>query len=149
MGRQYIWPHPKLTWLRYTKCSRLAHVDSESNLYYYYKTLRKYVTHVLIHYTIGSMWLTSLPHVHHSQMFFLIIWSQNSFIIKKSSNWWSIYKKFVCLEIFVPLKIFSLTWKRHHCQWRTANFDLCSTLMAIEQWWFFSVPHLLWHGPSV
>ena len=28
-------------------------------------------------------------------------------------------------------------------------FDLCSALMAIEQWVFFSVPHLLWHGASV
>ena len=35
--------------------------------------------------------------------------------------------------------------------WRTAiaNFDLCSTLMDIEQWWFFNVTHLLWHGTSV
>ena len=30
-----------------------------------------------------------------------------------------------------------------------SNFDQCSTLMAIEQWGFFSVPHLLWHGTSV
>ena len=28
-------------------------------------------------------------------------------------------------------------------------FNLCSTLMVIEQWGFFSVPHLLWHGASV
>ena len=27
--------------------------------------------------------------------------------------------------------------------WRAA---LCSALMAIEQWGFLSVPHLLWHG---
>ena len=26
--------------------------------------------------------------------------------------------------------------------------ELCSALMVIEQWEFFSVPHLLWHGPS-
>ena len=30
--------------------------------------------------------------------------------------------------------------------WRGANFDLCSALMAIEQWVFFSVPHVMWHG---
>ena len=30
-----------------------------------------------------------------------------------------------------------------------ANFDLCSALMVIEQWGFFCVPHLLWHGTSV
>ena len=29
---------------------------------------------------------------------------------------------------------------------KDANFDLCSALMAIEQWGFFSVSHLLWHG---
>ena len=26
---------------------------------------------------------------------------------------------------------------------------LCETLMAIEQWEFFSLPHLLWHGASI
>ena len=40
---------------------------------------------------------------------------------------------------------------RHHYmyRWSTANFDLCLALMAIEQWGFFSVPHLLWHRTSV
>ena len=56
---------------------------------------------------------------------------------------------FVCLGLYVPLENFSLIWRRHHCRWRAANFDLCSTLMAIEQWGFFSVSHLLWHGASV
>ena len=32
---------------------------------------------------------------------------------------------------------------------RAANFDLCSALMVIEQWGFFSVPHLLWHWAFV
>ena len=48
-----------------------------------------------------------------------------------------------------PLENFSLIWRRHHHQWRAANFDLCSALMAIEQWGFFSVPYLLWYGASV
>ena len=56
---------------------------------------------------------------------------------------------FVCLELIVPLENFSLIWRRHHCRWRAANFDLCSALMAIEQWGFFNVPHLLWHGPTL
>ena len=56
---------------------------------------------------------------------------------------------FVCLLFFVPLENFSLIWRSHHCRWRAANFDLCSALMAIEQWGFFSVPYLLWHGASV
>ena len=57
---------------------------------------------------------------------------------------------FVSLWFFVPLENFSLIWKRHNCRWRAANLDLCSALMAIiEQWGFFSVPHLLWHGASI
>ena len=44
---------------------------------------------------------------------------------------------------------FSLIWRCHHCRWRAVNFDLCSALMAIEQWGFFSVPDRLWHGASI
>ena len=49
---------------------------------------------------------------------------------------------------FVPLENFSFILIHIHYQWRAANFHLhiCSTLIAIEQWGFFSVPHLLWHG---
>ena len=49
---------------------------------------------------------------------------------------------FICLGLFVRLENFLLMW-------RAANFDLYPILMAIEQWGFFSVPHLLWHGASV
>ena len=56
---------------------------------------------------------------------------------------------FVCLGFIVPLEIFSLIWRRHHYRWRAANLDPWSAFMAIEQWRFFSVPHLLWHGSSV
>ena len=56
---------------------------------------------------------------------------------------------FVCLWFFVPLNIFTLKWRLHNYWWRAANFDLCSALMAIEQWGFLSVPHLLWHRASV
>ena len=34
-------------------------------------------------------------------------------------------------------------------RWRVAKFDLCSALMAIEQWGFISVPYLQWHGTFV
>ena len=54
---------------------------------------------------------------------------------------------FVCLFI-VSLEHFSLIWRPHHYRWGAANFDLCSALMAIEQWRFLSVPQLLWHGAS-
>ena len=53
---------------------------------------------------------------------------------------------FVCLQFFIPLENFSLIRRRHHCQWGVANFDLCSALMAIEQWRFLNVPHLLRPG---
>ena len=47
--------------------------------------------------------------------------------------------------VFCPTRQFSLIWRLE----RAANFDLCSALMAIEQWRLFSVPHLLWYGASV
>ena len=55
----------------------------------------------------------------------------------------------VCLGFYVTVEKFQIISRRHHCRWRAANIDLCSALMAIEQWGFFSVPHLLWHGASV
>ena len=56
---------------------------------------------------------------------------------------------FVCLGYFVPLENFSLILRWHHDRWTAANFDLCSALMAIEQWGFFSVPNLLSYGAFV
>ena len=41
---------------------------------------------------------------------------------------------FVCFEFIVQLENVSLIWRRHLCWWGTANFKLCSALMAIEQW---------------
>ena len=56
---------------------------------------------------------------------------------------------FVCMGFIVPLQNFSLIWRRHYYRWRAENFDLWSALMAIEQWEYFSVPHLLWHEASI
>ena len=56
---------------------------------------------------------------------------------------------FVSLEFFVPLQIFKLIWRRIHCRWKAANIALYSVLLAIKQWGFFSVPHLLWHEASI
>ena len=50
---------------------------------------------------------------------------------------------FVYLWLF-PLQNFAVIWRRHHYHRRAANFDLCSALVTIEQWGFFSMPHLLW-----
>ena len=55
----------------------------------------------------------------------------------------------VSVGFCVPLENFSLVWQRHNCRWRAANSYLCSALMAIEQWGFFSEPSLLWHRISV
>ena len=44
----------------------------------------------------------------------------------------------VCLEFFVPLENFWLIWRRHNYRWRVAHFDLCSALIAIEQWGFLA-----------
>ena len=41
---------------------------------------------------------------------------------------------------YVPTREF-FTWRRHHCQWRTANFDLYSSPTGVEQWGFSSVSH--------
>ena len=45
---------------------------------------------------------------------------------------------FLCLGFCVSLKNFSLIWRCQHCRWRAVNFNLCSAIMAIEQWRFFS-----------
>ena len=40
-------------------------------------------------------------------------------------------------------------WGRHYYRCGAANFDLCLALIAIELRGAFSLPHLLWHGPSL
>ena len=44
--------------------------------------------------------------------------------------------------LLVPLEYISLIRRRHHCK-------ILLAIMAIEQWGFYSVPHLLWHGAFV
>ena len=56
---------------------------------------------------------------------------------------------FVCLGFFVTLQNFTLVWRRHQYRWRATNFYPYSALMAIEHWGFFSVLHLVWHGPTL
>ena len=52
---------------------------------------------------------------------------------------------------FVALEKFWHKWRRHHCRQRAADLllDLLLSLMAIEHWGFFSVPHLLLYGTFV
>ena len=59
-----------------------------------------------------------------------------------------LYYLFFCMELIIPLENFSLIQIRHHYRWMAAKIDLYSAHTAIEQWGFFSVPHLLWHGTS-
>ena len=59
-------------------------------------------------------------------------------------------KKNKLFRVFRPTReVFAHFWTRYHCRWKAANFDLCSALMAIEQWGFLCVAKLLWHGASV
>ena len=53
------------------------------------------------------------------------------------------------IGVYRSTENFSLIWRRHHYGYRTAKFDLNSTLLAIEQWELFCVSHLLWNGASV
>jgi hypothetical protein len=55
------------------------------------------------------------------------------------------------LQFYVPLKNFSLIWRRHHCRWRAAKFRpmLGAQIRSFEQGVIFIAPHLLWHGASV
>ena len=101
---------------------------------------------------IYFMWGSCFRHILKSHNYFLVwIW----FVIKQGFGYNMYYEPrklyclFVCLGIIVPLENLSLIQRRHHCWWKAANFDLYSVAMDIEQWGFFSVPHLLWHGLSV
>ena len=50
--------------------------------------------------------------------------------------------------VFRPTREFLLILRSHHYQWKSANYDLWAALMDIEQWGFFSVLYLQWHGTS-
>ena len=69
------------------------------------------------------------------------------------ANWATAKETFVCLFCCVCLfGVYCPTWEFFpHMETspllvRTANFDICSALMAIEQWGFFNVPQLLSYG---
>jgi hypothetical protein len=56
---------------------------------------------------------------------------------------------FVYLLLCVPLKNFSLVWRRHHYRWRASKYRPTLALRAFEQGGIFIVPHLPWHGTFV
>ena len=84
----------------------------------------------------------------------MILLACNSFLVHVTTFTLQIYIRYICLCLFLfgypkqKLENFSFIWRRHHYRWRASNFDLYMALMAIEQWGFFSVPHILWHGTS-
>ena len=55
----------------------------------------------------------------------------------------------VSLGFIVPLENFALIWRPHHYRWWVSTFNLISALVVIEQWGFFNLQHLLWHGPTL
>ena len=56
----------------------------------------------------------------------------------------------VCLfGFFVPFENCSLSLETSPLPVKRCNFDLYSVVMATEQWGFYNVPHLLWHGPTL
>ena len=93
-----------------------------------------------------------------SQSAFLLLKCVPTYLLLQKHNCWNLLSSkikllllFVCLGYFIQLENFSLICIRRcrHCRWRATNVDLCSTHIAIEQWRFFSVLHLLWHVTSV
>ena len=71
-------------------------------------------------------------------------------------NNWAFYKNlfvcfFVCLfGVYRPTRGFFTHRETSPLLAKGCKFwPICSALMAIEQWGFFCVPHLLWHGASV
>ena len=142
-------------------------------LYWVVKNAFKQNLHVLYNISSGKKWPhVLLSHILHmnNQIFMCMFWlSFKAYYI--CINDWSFLE--ICLkntkyhafqlihqnyllsiktQIFLSLlslvEICSLILRRHHCRWRAA-FDLCSALMAIEQWGFFNVPNPLRHGPTV
>ena len=62
----------------------------------------------------------------------------------------SLYNKYLSFDsklINWVIEIFYIIiWRRLQYRWTATNSNICSALIAIEQWGLFSVPHLLWHG---
>ena len=56
----------------------------------------------------------------------------------------------VCLfGVYRPIREFFTHMEKSPLPVKGCKFDLCSALMTIEQWGFFSVLHLLRHGPTL
>ena len=60
-------------------------------------------------------------------------------LIVSISRIFELFSLFLWWFLKVPLENFSLLWRHRNYK----------TLISIEQWVFFSVPHILWHWASV
>ena len=107
---------------------------------------------------LSYYWLWLMPLMHDPIFFkiydflkrFIGIVKKYLFFLHKKTQHWLIL--FVCLfvcglsshsRIFHSFGDVTITGER------LQFFDLCSAIMAIKQWGFFNVSHLLWHGASV
>ena len=72
-----------------------------------------------------------------------------SFYVQLEMYWYyfPLGRIFACFVwFFVSFENFSLIRRRHHYRLRAANLDLCSALMAIEQWRFLAVTPTVTRG---
>ena len=106
-------------------------------------------------------------YMYYEEIFWRILYSANSENFKKSVLWhlhWGSHSqrtsnspnlvdfKFVCLlRIYRPTRKFFTHVKTSPLPDKGLQILTYagSAFMAIEQWWFFSVPNLLWHVASV
>ena len=69
--------------------------------------------------------------------------------VRKSGRWNAGRGVFNRVPICRPTREFFIHLETSPLPAMAVNFDRCSALMAIMQWRFFSVPHLLWLGAFV
>ena len=78
----------------------------------------------------------------------------NIFYVQKQQGLTNMHLLFICLFVclfggFRPTWEFFTHMESSPLPVKGCKFYLCFALMAIEQWGFFNMPHLLWHGASV
>ena len=82
----------------------------------------------------SSKWLVYMVHVLNVVPYHNINWADMQLTTDERISQKGVKAKstFVCVGFLVPLENFSLIWRRHHCLWRAAKFDQCSTLWAMR-----------------
>ena len=96
--------------------------------------------------------LASHTYCDRGHPFITVISEDTWYLHQLSSVWrWSCHYLvfFSLFEVFRPTREFFTHLETSPLLVQGCNFDMCSALMAIEQWGFLSVPHLLCHRASV